>query len=202
MVYVVFNREIEALGLNYYQKTRWGSGTGLGMAVVWGTAKDHQGYIDFDSRENEGSRFTLYFPVTRQESKASGPKDLGSYSGDGESILVVDDVQEQREIASVILTTMGYRVSTVDSGEAAIEFLRNNKVDLMILDMIMDPGMDGLDTFKEVSSFRPDQKVIIASGFSETERTHEVLQLGAAIYLKKPYTLEGIGSAVRAVLDA
>ncbi|WP_163339029.1 response regulator [Desulfopila sp. IMCC35008] len=194
-----FNRIFEP----FYTKKKMGrSGTGLGMAVVWGTVKDHQGYIDFESHENKGSRFTLYFPVTRKISDDSKAQKLETYLGNGESILVVDDVEEQREIASAILTALGYRVDSVESGEAAIKYLHNNKVDLMILDMIMDPGIDGLDTYKEVINHWPDQKVIITSGFSETDRTREVLHLGASVYLKKPYTIEKFGTSVDAVLHS
>lgn len=194
-----FNRIFEP----FYTKKKMGrSGTGLGMAVVWGTVKDHQGYIDFESHENRGSRFTLYFPVTRKLSDDTSPKEMDTYLGNGESILVVDDVEEQREIASAILTALGYRVDSVESGEAAIEYLHNNKADLIILDMIMDPGIDGLDTYREIINHWPDQKVIITSGFSETERTREVLHLGASVYLKKPYTIEKFGTAVYSVLSS
>ena len=150
----------------FYTRKKMGrSGTGLGMAVVWGTVKDHQGYIDFESQENIGSRFTLYFPVTRKLSDEIGPKTVDTYRGKGESILVVDDVEEQRVIASAILATLGYHVDTVDCGEAAIEYLNNNTVDLVVLDMIMDPGIDGLDTYKEIISSWKYQKFIITIGF-------------------------------------
>jgi CheY-like chemotaxis protein len=186
----------------FYTKKKMGrSGTGLGMAVVWGTVKDHQGYIDFESRENEGSRFTLYFPVSRKTSEDTRPQAMETYLGKGESILVVDDVREQREIASAILSTLGYQAKTVASGEAAVAYLSQHSVDLMVLDMIMEPGMDGLDTYRQVTQHHPQQKTIIASGFSETDRIREVLRLGASIYLKKPYTIEKIGTAVRSALD-
>jgi signal transduction histidine kinase/HAMP domain-containing protein len=185
----------------FYTKKKMGhSGTGLGMAVVWGTVKDHLGYIDFDSQKDKGSRFTLYFPVSRKPSEDIRPQAMETYMGNGETILVVDDIKAQREIASAILTTLGYRVSTVASGEAAVSYFNQNNVDLMVLDMIMDPGMDGLDTYRQVIQRHPHQKAIVASGFSETERIREVLRLGAAVYLKKPYTIEKIGIATRSVL--
>jgi signal transduction histidine kinase/CheY-like chemotaxis protein/HAMP domain-containing protein len=187
----------------FYTKKKMGrSGTGLGMAVVWGTVKDHQGYIDFDSREGDGSRFTLYFPVTRKSREDASAKSMEAYMGKGETVLVVDDVEEQRKIASAILTTLGYRVQSVESGEAAVQYIDHTSVDLMVLDMIMDPGMDGLDTYQQVLQRRPNQKAIIASGFSETDRIREVLRLGASSYLKKPYTIEKIGTAIRSALDA
>jgi DNA-binding NtrC family response regulator len=76
-----------------------------------------------------------------------------------------------------------------------------NSADLLILDMIMDLGIDGLETYKRILEFHPGQKAIIASGFSETERVKKVQKLGAGAYIKKPYVLEKIGIAVRAELD-
>jgi DNA-binding NtrC family response regulator len=121
--------------------------------------------------------------------------------GKGESVLVVDDVKDQREITLTILTTLGYVVDTVSCGEEAVEYLKEHTVDLIVLDMIMDPGIDGLDTYKEILEVNPRQKVIIASGFSETDRVKEAQRLGAGAYLKKPYTLEKIGIAVKTELE-
>ena len=126
---------------------------------------------------------------------------LEEYIGKGESILIVDDVKEQREIASSMLKKLGYAVKSVASGEEAVDYLKNNSVDLLILDMIMDPGIDGLETYKRILQQHPRQKAIIVSGFSETERVKEIQRLGAGSYVKKPYLLEKIGHAVRLELD-
>ena len=96
---------------------------------------------------------------------------------------------------------MNYAVTTVSSGEKAVAFLRENDTDLVILDMIMDPGMDGLDTYREILAIKPNQKAIIASGYAETDRVKTALDLGVGCYLKKPYTLEKISRMVRQVLD-
>jgi CheY-like chemotaxis protein len=174
------------------------SGTGLGMAVVWGTVKDHDGYIDVQSTEGKGTTFTLYFPVTRQEaSKEEAGLSIEDYMGNGQSILVVGDVEESRELASEMLKKLGYSVTQVSSGEEAVDYMKKNSVDLLILDMIMDPGIDGLDTYKKILELYPGQKAIIVSGFSETECVKEAQKLGAAQYIKKPYTLEKIGLAVK-----
>ncbi|MBW1868015.1 MAG: response regulator [Deltaproteobacteria bacterium] len=195
--------DIEKIFEPFYTKKKMGrSGTGLGMAVVWGTVKDHNGHIDVQSTEGRGTTFTLYFPVTREnlpEDEASLP--IESYSGNGESILIVDDVEEQRKIASGMLKELGYSVLSVSSGEEAVEYLRTNKVDLLVLDMIMDPGMDGLDTYKKILEMHPGQKAIIASGFSETDRVKEVESLGAGAYIGKPLLLEKIGIAVKEELE-
>ncbi|MEJ2661512.1 MAG: response regulator [Desulfobacteraceae bacterium] len=121
--------------------------------------------------------------------------------GRGESILVVDDLKTQREIASKILSKLKYTVYSVSSGEKAVAFMKSNAVDLVILDMVMDPGMDGLETFLEIRRFLPEQKVVIASGFAETERVKTAQTMGAGQYIKKPYTIEKIGMTVRQTLD-
>ncbi len=186
----------------YTKKVMGRSGTGLGMAVVWGTVKDHKGYIDVQSTEGKGTTFTIYFPVTRKEiGKKEEALLMEAYIGKGESILVVDDIAEQREIAFRILNKLNYSVTSVSSGEEAVDYLKNNSADLLVLDMIMDPGIDGLETYKKILEITPKQKAIIASGFSETDLVKKVQRLGAGKYIKKPYTLEKIGLAVKEELE-
>ncbi len=182
----------------YTKKVMGRSGTGLGMSVVWGTVRDHKGYIDIQSTEGKGTTFTIYFPVTREKpAKDKSRLSIEDYMGKGQSILVVDDVKEQRKIASGMLEKLGYSVAAVSSGKKAVEYMKTNSADLLILDMIMDPGIDGLETFKRILKRYPGQKAIIASGFSETDRVKEAQDLGAGEYIKKPYTLEKIGLAVK-----
>ena len=178
------------------------SGTGLGMTVVWGTVKDHNGYIDIQSTAGKGTTFILSFPVTRKESAKAKPLlSIEDYTGRGEAILVVDDVEEQRKIASGILKRLGYSVTTVSSGEEAVEYMKDHSADLLVLDMIMDPGIDGLETYERILKLHPGQKAIIASGFSESERVKQAQRLGAGAYVRKPYLMEKIGIAIRNELD-
>ena len=195
--------EIDRIFEPFYTKKVMGrSGTGLGMAVVWGTVKDHKGYIHIESEIEKGTTFKLYFPITRKEKPVDQKsKELFDYMGSGESILVVDDIKEQREIASKILSQLGYSVKTVSSGEDAVNFMSKETVDLIVLDMIMSPGIDGLETYERIISIHPNQKAIIASGFSETNRVKKAQQLGTGTYLKKPYTIEKIGIAVKSELE-
>jgi len=186
----------------YTKKVMGRSGTGLGLAVVWGTVKDHNGYIDVQSEMGKGTTFTLYFPVTREDlSQEQLSPSLSEYVGKEESLLVVDDVKGQRELATRMLARLNYRVTSVSSGEEAVAYLKSNKVDLVVLDMIMDPGMDGLDTYRKIIEIQPGQKAIVVSGFSESERVKKAQALGAGPYVKKPYILERLGLAVRKELD-
>ena len=186
----------------YTKKVMGRSGTGLGMSVVWGTVKDHQGYIDIESALDNGTKFTIFFPGVRKKLTETEPlQKINDYIGQGESILVIDDVEEQRIIAGGMLEKLGYMVRSVASGEEAVKYMENKSVDLIILDMIMDPGIDGLETYERILKLHPQQKAVIASGYSETERVKMALNLGANTYLKKPYLLDKVGLAVRAALN-
>ncbi len=186
----------------YTKKVMGRSGTGLGMAVVWGTVKDHRGYIHVDSELEKGTTFKIYFPITRKEKPENfNTTELNDYRGNGESILVVDDVKEQREIASKILSQLGYAVKTASSGEEAVRLMNKECADLIVLDMIMSPGIDGLDTYQKIVSKHPDQKAILVSGYSETDRVKKAQRLGAGAYVKKPYTIERFGMAVKSELE-
>jgi signal transduction histidine kinase/CheY-like chemotaxis protein len=181
----------------YTKKVMGRSGTGLGLAVVWNTVQDHKGYIDVTSDEN-GTIFQLYFPIIRAEiSDKALSLPIKDYKGNGEIILVVDDVESQREISCMILDKLGYKTKAVCSGEEAIEYLKENTVDLLLLDMIMDPGINGRETYERIIEIHPKQKAIIVSGFAETEDVKEAQKLGTGKYIKKPLTLERIGMAVK-----
>jgi PAS domain S-box-containing protein len=186
----------------FYTKKKMGrSGTGLGMAVVWGTVKDHAGFIDIRSIEGQGTSVALYFPITRQEvMQREASRTIDALRGKGESVLVIDDIPEQREIATRIIAQLGYAVTSVTSGEEALEFLRAHRVDLLVLDMVMDPGIDGLETYRRLIRHHPHQKAVITSGFAETDRVSQAQQLGAGAYVKKPYTIEALGAAIRSEL--
>jgi len=127
----------------YTKKIMGKSGTGLGLSVVWNTVNDHGGGIVVTSSD-KGTNFELYFPADRTLKKAEIEQtDKEQYYGKGEEILFVDDELLQQDIASKMLSLFGYRVHTVSSGEEAIEFMRKQRADLVILDMIMDPGING-----------------------------------------------------------
>jgi PAS domain S-box-containing protein len=186
----------------YTKKIMGRSGTGLGMAVVWGTVKDHKGYIDVESAEGVGTTFKIYFPVTREDiHKKESAVIFEEYRGNREKILVVDDVDSQREIAETLLKKLNYDVEVFKSGEEAVSYMQDNSADLLVLDMLMEPGIDGLDTYKKIIETHPTQKTIIASGFIATDRVKEALKLGAGAYIKKPYTMENIGLAVKQELE-
>jgi two-component system, cell cycle sensor histidine kinase and response regulator CckA len=98
-------------------------------------------------------------------------------------------------------THRGYVVHTAASGLDALDYLGANKADLVLLDMIMEPVMDGLDAYRRIRQMHPDQKAVIVSGFSQSYRVKEAMMLGANDYVQKPYLAANLARAVRATLD-
>ncbi len=182
----------------FYAKRALGySGTGLGLAVVYALVRDSQGFLDVHTSET-GTRFEVYYRVAVPPERAPHRPTRGA----GERILVVDDIPGQRALARRLLTSLGYRVDTVESGREAIEYLATNQSDLVVLDMVMEDDFDGCDTLRAIRRLRPKQRCIIATGYAETDRVRQALALGASGYLRKPYTRDAVGEAIRVALDA
>ncbi|MBA3010256.1 MAG: response regulator [Proteobacteria bacterium] len=177
------------------------SGTGLGLTVVWNTVRDHQGDVRVFSNEN-GTRFELLFPAIRQElPQKEKSNSLEEIRGQGQRVLIVDDLADQRKIAGTILKNLGYQVFTAADGVDAVAFVTQNPVDLVILDMIMEPSISGLETYRRIKKIYPNQKAIIASGHSASEEVLMAQDLGAGNFVKKPYTIMDMGIAVKEELE-
>jgi CheY-like chemotaxis protein len=178
------------------------SGTGLGMAVVWGAVRDHNGYIEVQSKPGKGSRIVIYLPSTAEQPKLLNDESLSveNLKGNNELVLIVDDMKEQREMTVEIVKSLGYRSVSVPSGEAAIDYLKNNNADVMLLDIIMAPGINGVDAYKDAVQYKPDIKTIIVSGFSNPNIAHELKKLGISDFLQKPYTIESLARTLKAKL--
>jgi len=185
----------------FTQKEMGRSGTGLGLTVVWNTVQDHHGNIRVISSE-KGTRFEMFFPAIRKElPQREETNSLAEIKGQGQRILIVDDLANQRKIAGSILKNLGYQVFAVAEGMAAVAFVKENPVDLVILDMIMEPYISGLETYQRIKKINPDQKAIIASGHSESEDVLKAQKLGAGSFVKKPYTILDMGIAVKEELE-
>ncbi|MCG8616706.1 MAG: response regulator [Desulfobacterales bacterium] len=186
----------------FYTKKKMGkSGTGLGLTIVWNTVHDTGGFVDMDTGD-WGCRFDLYFPATREDLVEQSEKpEMEAYKGQGETVLIVDDEPDQQRVAAAMLDVLGYKSASVSNGEEAVAFLRKYSADLVLIDMIMGGGMNGRETYEALIRLRPGQKAVIASGFAETVDVQAAQALGAGQYVKKPYTIEKIGTAIRAELD-
>ena len=186
----------------FYTRKKLGRNvTGLGLAVVWGIMEDHKGYINLTSGAENGTTIELFFPATREGYYHTDKSMIiEDYTGHGELVLIVDDILEQREIAANIIRRLGYSVITLGSGEEAVELVRQTEPAVLLLDMIMDPGIDGYETYRRILKIRPDSRALITSGYGQTEQVDMTMQLGAGAYLQKPYTIDKLGIALKKAL--
>jgi len=186
----------------YSEKELGKSGTGLGLTIIWNTIRDHQGYINL-ATSKKGTRFDLYFPLSAdRDFNPLQQLALKELTGNGERILVVDDEAFQREIARITLKQLGYHVQTVDSGEKALDLLRSETIDLIVLDMVFETGMNGVDTYAAVKEINPRQKALVTSGFFGRDDQARISSLGVTQYLHKPYSIRGMGRAIHQVLHS
>jgi len=148
--------------------------------------RDHYGYIDI-RRGATGSIFELYCPViVQQESLIQEPTSLETMLGKGETILIVNDEKAQREIITSVLNRLEYQTTSVACGEKAIEYIKDNSVDLILLDMVMPLGINGYQTLKEIRILNPEQKTVITSGQLNHLDRIKTEELGVSRYLAKP----------------
>lgn len=183
----------------FYTSKKTGStaGTGLGLTIIQHTMRDHYGYIDI-RRGATGSIFELYFPViAQQEPLIQEPTALTTMFGQGESILIVDDEEAQREIISSVLVRLGYQTTSVACGEQAVEYVKDHSVDLILLDMVMPRGMNGYQTLKEIRIINPLQKTVITSGQLNHPDRIKTEELGVSRYLAKPVPLSLLAKSIQ-----
>ncbi len=198
----MMDKEIEHIFEPFFTRKKSGKsgGTGLGLTVVYGSVKDCKGYIDVVSKPGKGTEFLVYFPASSKPLPAAAPVRKSDIRGNA-SILVVDDIAEQRALASHLLNHLGYSVDTVASGTEAVDVLKARDFDLVVLDMILGDDIDGLDTFMALRKVKPDQKCIIVSGFSENDRVQIAIEQGVIAYVQKPYTVDALGRTIRDALN-
>ncbi len=194
------DEDIEHIFEPFYTKKKMGrSGSGLGLSIVYGFVKDCGGFIDVSSLMDSGTEFTLYLPIHAHE-EPSSPVPMPDMYGT-ESVLVVDDIPEQSHLAERILSRLGYSVVTAENGRSAVEYMRVNEVDIVLLDMIMEDDFSGLETYREISELHPGQRCVIASGFAENDKVKRTQRLGAGMFIMKPYSMQTLGHAIRRELD-
>ncbi len=184
----------------FSRKVMGKSGTGLGLAICWSIVHDHGGFFDLPT-SHSGAVFEVYLPASGRaaaSTAASLPAVLPR--GAGEQVLVVDDEEVPRQVAGDMLRSLGYQVLVAASGEEAVRLLDTEKVELVLLDMMMDPGINGLETYRRILERHPGQKALIVSGQAETVDVDEALALGASKFLKKPLSLHKLATAVAAEL--
>ncbi len=179
-----------------------GEGTGLGLSMVFGIVKSHQGHIQCYSKPGAGTAFKIYFPATDVEIPWDPASTLEMPSFGAETILLVDDERSIRDLGEEILTTAGYKVLTASTGREALEiFLEaQDEVSLVILDLVM-PQMGGRQCLEELLKIDPKLKILISTGYSANGATEGKPLSGARGFISKPYNSKELLTAVRNTLD-
>jgi PAS domain S-box-containing protein len=185
----------------FYTRKKMGrSGTGLGLAVVWNTVQDHLGTVTIQNM-SPGTAFVVLLPACGDEKLSDHSHEPDERTEGTGHILVVDDEPILRDVARQMLEALGYDVATADNGRDAIKYVREHEVDLVIMDMVMEPDMNGRQALEEILKFKPEQRTLIASGFADNEEIQKACSLGRTSLLHKPYTINKLAAAVRDALD-
>jgi two-component system cell cycle sensor histidine kinase/response regulator CckA len=185
----------------FFTTKEFGKGTGLGLAMVYGIIKNHNGFIDVISEPGKGTVFVIHFPASDKDVVKEKPAGLNIMKGT-ETILLVDDESNVLAVSKTILESLGYKVYGVKNGEEAVALYREKKdeVDLIVLDMIM-PGLSGAETFDRIRELNPAAKIILSSGYSLNSQAQQIMNKGCQGFIKKPFNVAGIAGKVREVLE-
>ena len=174
-------------------------GTGLGLASVYGIIKNHDGIINVHSQKGEGATFTFYLPASEKE--VAQEKELSKEVIKGqEAVLLIDDEKIIIEVGQELLKTLGYTVFQAKNGQDGIGIYKKNKIDIVILDMIM-PEMGGSETYDRLKEIDPDIKVLLSSGYSIDGLAKTILAKGCNGFIQKPFGLKDLSIALRDILE-
>jgi PAS domain S-box-containing protein len=185
----------------FFTTKEFGSGTGLGLATVYGIIRQSGGQIAVDSEAGRGTTFRIYLPVFEDESKTGkdGTGEPASLAGT-ETILVVEDNMAALEVVERVLSGSGYRVLTAESAVAALELRIDSNVHLLLTDIVL-PGLDGRDLSRKLLEKHPSLRVLFMSGYADDAIVHHGILDPGLFFIQKPFTPETLLRKVRQVLD-
>ncbi len=186
----------------FFTTKKMGSGTGLGLAMVYGIVKGHKGIIEVKSEPGRGTTFDIYLPATEKEIKKNHVEAIGQVPRGSETILLVDDEKDVLETTGELVSSLGYQVYIASSGQEAVAVYKEKKqkIDLIILDMIM-PGLSGGTTFELLREIDPEVRVLLCSGYSIDGQAREILSKGCRGFLQKPFKFDELAQKIRESLE-
>jgi len=186
----------------FYTTKATGKGTGLGLSMVYGTIKQHDGYINAYSEPKKGTTFKIYLPLIKSKPEEEKSEELSIVNRGTETVLVAEDDPQVRDLIRSILEDFGYQVMGAEDGEEAMRVFNKNKdkIQLLILDVVM-PKKNGKEVYDEIKKTRPDVKAIFTSGYNaEVIHRKGILEKGLG-FITKPSSPQELLKKVREVLD-
>jgi PAS domain S-box-containing protein len=210
--YVVWSVRDTGLGMSpdvlarafepFFTTKESGRGSGLGLPMVYGFAKQSGGHLAADSRLGYGTRMDLYLPAVQVPHKAAARAVPVASSGGGETILVVEDETEVRRVAVAFLKSLGYKThAAADAGEALRLLDEHADIALLFSDVILGGDMDGVELARAVRRRRPDLPTLLTSGYEHEALPVDDAETGPLRVLRKPYRREELAQAIRETLD-
>lgn len=185
----------------FFSTKEQGEGTGLGLSVVYGIIKNHEGYINVYSELGKGSIFKIYLPASAEPVLEEEEAEIGNVKGK-ESILVIDDEMVIRDLIKEGLEDLGYTVLTAEDGHTGVSLYKEKagETDLIILDLIL-PKMSGKITYEKLKEIDPQVTVLLSSGYSQKGQAQELLDQGVQGFIQKPFRLKELAREIRKLLD-
>ena len=198
----IHKKELERIFEPFYSsKFEGGRGTGLGLAMVYGVVKDMSASIEVHSELGTGTEFIVRFPVTQKTAHADTniATDLRGHA----HVLIIDDLDIQRQLGSKMLEALGYSVDVAENSSSALALLtnRDGATDVIVSDMQLDTE-DGLDVYHKIHPLYPDVPFVLVSGYGESERISQALAEGVCAFVRKPYTQAGFAQAIKSALSS
>ncbi|WP_161957583.1 bacteriohemerythrin [Mariprofundus sp. EBB-1] len=186
----------------FFTTKEQGRGTGLGLAMVFGAIKMHEGYIEVESSLDIGTAFHIYMPMQQLKEIVADASDSPVMTGNGEVILIVDDDEMVRASSREILESMNYQICEASDGLEAIDVFKNNKHDiaLAIVDVVM-PKLGGIDAVKRIREIQPDVKIIFSTGYDKSEVLSHDQAFSGDVVISKPVNIDELGETIRQLLD-
>lgn len=198
----IYPEALEHIFEPFFTTKKPGEGTGLGLAMVYGIVKQHNGHITCYSAPEKGTTFKIYLPAIKTEDLETTGQFRALPKGGTETILLVDDEELVRDLGERILSRAGYTVLKAGKGQEALEVYREkmDRIHLVILDLIM-PVMEGHECLQELVKIKPSVKVVVASGYSANGPARKAIKSGARGFVRKPFDIRQMLEAVRKALD-
>jgi signal transduction histidine kinase len=194
------NQILERIFDPFFTTKEMGRGSGLGLASVYGIIKSHDGYIDVESKKDQGTTFTIFLPASEKDVEGVDDTTAKLIRGSG-TLLIVDDEELVLNVGVNMLEKLGYTVLAAKNGTEAVDIFKANKdkIKMVILDIIM-PDMGGGEVYDKINAINPDVKVLLSSGYSVDGQAIELLERGCDGFMQKPYTLEELSGKITQIM--
>jgi CheY-like chemotaxis protein len=179
-----------------------GKGTGLGLATVYGIAKQNQGYVDVDSSVGTGTTFRVYFPRVEAAELPLAPGTPEITQAASETVLLVEDDDRVRGLLANVLRKRGYTILEASRGDQALELaqVHTAPIHLLLSDIVM-PGMSGRVVAARVTEFRPETRVLLMSGYSDDAVLRSGIEASKTPFIQKPFSMDALAAKIREALS-